>query len=293
MNFEKYQHLERFGTSEVNGIENGMCYVFPKIDGTNASLWWDCGLQAGSRNRKLEIDNDNAGFFNWALKQDKFINFFIKYPNIRLFGEWLVPHTLRTYEDAHWNNFYVFDVMINNLYVEYGIYKIMLEAFGIDYIPAICKIKNPSYEKLIELLDKNIYLIKDGQGTGEGIVVKNYEYRNKYGRITWAKIVKNEFKIKHQKVNNVLEIQETKIIEEEIVKKYVTKSLIEKEFAKIENESGWSSKKIPQLLSIVYYCLIKEEMWNILKEFKNPNIDFKRLNFFVINKVKETMNHLF
>ena len=39
--FKKYQHVERLGTSEVQGIENGMCYVFPKIDGTNAScIMW-------------------------------------------------------------------------------------------------------------------------------------------------------------------------------------------------------------------------------------------------------------
>jgi hypothetical protein len=28
--FRKYQHLERFGTSEVQNIELGDCYVFPK-----------------------------------------------------------------------------------------------------------------------------------------------------------------------------------------------------------------------------------------------------------------------
>ena len=64
MEFLKYQHVERFGTTETQGIENGMCYVFPKIDGTNSQLWWDNGLKAGSRNRELFIDNDNAGFYN-------------------------------------------------------------------------------------------------------------------------------------------------------------------------------------------------------------------------------------
>jgi len=33
MEFKKYQHVERFGTSEVEKIEFGTCYVFPKIDG--------------------------------------------------------------------------------------------------------------------------------------------------------------------------------------------------------------------------------------------------------------------
>ena len=41
MEFKKYQHIERLGTLEVEGIELGTCYVFPKIDGTNGSnLVW-------------------------------------------------------------------------------------------------------------------------------------------------------------------------------------------------------------------------------------------------------------
>ena len=41
MQFTKYQHLERLGTTEVEGIEVGEVYVFPKLDGTNASVWVD------------------------------------------------------------------------------------------------------------------------------------------------------------------------------------------------------------------------------------------------------------
>lgn len=64
MDFRKYQHIERFGTSEVEQIEIGTCYVFPKIDGTNSSVWLNDGeLCAGSRNRQLSLESDNAGFF--------------------------------------------------------------------------------------------------------------------------------------------------------------------------------------------------------------------------------------
>ena len=37
--FHKYMHLERFGTDEVDGIEFGQTYVFPKLDGTNGQVW--------------------------------------------------------------------------------------------------------------------------------------------------------------------------------------------------------------------------------------------------------------
>ena len=294
MEFEKYQHLERFGTVETNGIEMGMCYVFPKIDGTNSQLWWDKKLQAGSRKRHLTLAEDNAGFYEWALDQSKFSDFFKKYPMLRLCGEWLVPHTLRTYNESSWRNFYVFDVMLGkDSYMPYDEYKEILDEFDIEYIPPICKVENPTYERLVKQLDKNGYLIEDGKGTGEGVVIKNYDYQNKYGRTTWAKIVKNEFKTKHSKDNEVTEIKESKEIEREIVNKYVTLSLIEKEKAKIEVEDGWRSKDIPRLLNTVYYCLVTEESWNFVKEFRNPVIDFKRLNLVTTQKIKELMPDIF
>jgi len=297
MKFEKYQHVEKFDTIETHGIEDGMCYIFPKIDGTNGSVWNDENvICAGSRNRELTIESDNAGFYQWVLNQSSIINLLTDNPKIRLYGEWLVPHTIKSYRDEAWRKFYVFDVMYEENYLSYEIYIELLEKYGIDYIPAICKIKNPTTEKLIEMLDKNIYLIKDGEGTGEGIVIKNYEYKNRFGRQTWAKIVKNEFKDKHSK-NGMFGITEIKCkheIEEKIIEKFITNHFVEKEYSKIILESGgWSSKLIPKLLGIVFYCLIKEESWNILREFNNPVIDFKKLNGLCIKKIKELKPEIF
>lgn len=69
--FNKYIHLERFDTSEVEGIEVGTTYVFPKLDGTNAQVWYSDvhGIQAGSRNRELTLEADNLGFLLWAKNQ--------------------------------------------------------------------------------------------------------------------------------------------------------------------------------------------------------------------------------
>lgn len=292
MEFLKYQHVERFGTTETNGIENGMCYVFPKIDGTNSQLWWNNGLHAGNRNRHLSVDNDNAGFYNWALQQKKFRHFFECYPSLRLYGEWLVPHTLKTYEESAWRNFYVFDVVSGDKYLSYERYKVLLDAFGIEYIPPICKTQNPTYERLINQLEKNGYLIQDGNGVGEGIVIKNYDFVNKHGRTVWAKIVRNDFKAKHAKCD-VTELKENRIVEQEIAEMFITLALVAKEHAKIASDGGWTSRQIPRLLNTVFYCLVKEESWNFIKEFKNPTIDFKRLHYFTLNKTKELMPHLF
>lgn len=273
MEFRKYQHVERFGSEETEGINNGLCYVFPKIDGTNAQLWFNDKLCAGSRKRELSEDLDNAGFYVWAQKQENILSFFQSYPHLRLYGEWLVPHSLRTYRDDAWDKFYVFDIMDDDVYLPYEEYKLILEKFDIEYIPLLTKIENPTYEELVALLDKNTYLVKEG--VGEGIVIKNYAYRNKFGHVRWAKIIKGDF------ANNSSEI-----LEKEIVDRYVTESLVKKEKAKIENECGWNDKMMPRLLNTVYHCLIQEEGWNFIKKYKNPTIDFGKLNYYSNEKVK-------
>jgi hypothetical protein len=295
MQFLKYQHIKRFGTNEVQDIEFGECYVFPKIDGTNASLWLgdDGKLCAGSRNRELSLDNDNAGFMAWAVNSPEIKQFFLDNPSCRLYGEWLVPHSLKTYRSDVWRRFYVFDVMRDDKYIPYNEYVDSLKDCYIDYIMPIAILRNGTYEQFIDQLAKNVFLIEDGKGAGKGIVIKRYDYKNKFGCTTWAKIVTSEFKEKHAKKMGGPVIQGRKMVEEEICDKYVTTALVEKEFAKIENECGWSSKMIPRLLNVVFYSLVKEDSWEFLKKHKFPVVDFQRLKFFAFHFTKVRKPELF
>ena len=302
MEFRKYQHIERFGTDEVENINIGKCYIFPKIDGTNSSCWLnaDGELRCGSRNRELTLEKDNAGFYAAMIKNENIINYLKTHPNHRIFGEWLVPHTLKTYRPDAWRKFYVFDVAIDNdelerglEYIPYDIYAPMLEEFGIEYIAPLRIVKNGDYEYFIHCLEVNDYLIEDGKGVGEGIVIKNYDFYNRYGRQTWAKIVRAEFKEKNRRVMGAPETEKI-MFEEKIADQYVTEALVHKEYDKIRVEcNGWSSKYIPRLLNTVFHVFIEEEMWHILKEYKNPTINFKTLNTFVIGKIKRVMPELF
>ena len=302
MEFRKYQHIERFGTDEVENINIGKCYIFPKIDGTNSSCWLnaDGELRCGSRNRELTLEKDNAGFYAAMIKNENIINYLKAHPTHRIFGEWLVPHTLKTYRADAWRKFYVFDVAIDNdelerglEYIPYDIYAPMLEEFGIEYIAPLRIVKNGDYEYFIHCLEVNDYLIEDGKGVGEGIVIKNYDFYNRYGRQTWAKIVRAEFKEKNRRVMGAPETEKI-MFEEKIADQYVTEALVHKEYDKIRVEcNGWSSKYIPRLLNTVFHVFIEEEMWHILKEYKNPTINFKTLNTFVIGKIKRVMPELF
>jgi hypothetical protein len=300
--FIKYMHLERLGTDEVEGIEVGEVYVFPKLDGTNASCWAEhlhvmdgYAVKAASRNRVLSVESDNAGFYNWLLVQPHIITFLTAHPHLRLYGEWLVPHSLKTYRDDAWRRFYVFDVWddLEGRWLHYNEWSFLLKDTKIDYLPPIKIIRNPREDDLHKCLDANVFLIKEGQGVGEGVVIKNYDFVNKYGRVVWAKIVTNAFKEVHYKEMGA-PIVGGDLVEEKIVAEYVTQHLVDKVQAKITNDHGaWSSKFIPQLLGVVYHDLITEEMWDVLKKHNQPRIDFRMLQRLTIAKIKELKPEVF
>lgn len=299
--YRKYQSIKKLNSNETEGINEGVSYIFPKIDGTNAQVWFDGEqIQAGSRNRMLDesSDGDNAGFCKYARQNEKLLAFFKKYPDVRLVGEWLVPHTLRTYEDNAWREFYVFDVIFefnpseeteHFHYMEYQLYTQILDEFDIKYIPMIKAIHNATTDDYLQCMQENTFLIKEGEGLGEGIVVKNYGYLNRFGRVVWAKLVNETFKAKHQK-DKTPQVVNDGLIEGKIVNEFVTKALVDKEYSKIVNEKGyWDDKFIGRLLNTCYYCLITEELWSALKKHKNAKIDFRLLNRFTIEKVKSLL----
>lgn len=290
MEYKKYQHVERLGTSATRNIENGKCYIFPKLDGTNASAWAnDFGIGGGSRRRELNEtkDGDNAGFYKWLQQQNNIKQFLQLNPQYRLFGEWLVPHTIKDYLELAWRKFYVFDVMDENgNYLPYEQYSELLDAHGIEYIKPLAIIEFPNAQQLDTIMNTNTYLMREGF-IGEGIVIKRYDFVNNFGHIVWAKMVRAEFKAEHGKHFGVT--KEKPITEQAIVDKYITRALAEKEMAKIKvaNDSEeWNMKWTTRLLGTIFHCLITEEAWNFIKEHKNPVIDFNRLMFLSSAKVK-------
>lgn len=302
MNFRKYQHVCRLGTQETDGILNGKCYIFPKIDGTNSSVWLDDLGQvcAGSRNRQLSVGNgDNQGFYTNILEDKNVANYLAKHPTHRLFGEWLVPHSLKTYKDEAWRKFYVFDVCEDDgdelRYLPYDEYKTLLDEFNIVYLEPLLIKTDVTKQDIEECVNNNIFAIKDDSGCGEGVVIKRYDYKNRYGRIVWAKVLHDEYTNRRSKPKGQLSSIQNKEVELLIVDEFVTSNLIEKEYAKIlnDNEDIERKKLIPMLLNRVWNELINEEMCNIVKKYKNPTINFRVLNNLVINKIKQVKVDLF
>lgn len=296
MEFLKYLHVERFGTKEVEGIEHGKCYVFPKLDGTNASVWWNPnkGIRAGSRGRELSDEKDNFNFNSYVNKNRTLVDWMAAHNTFRLFGEYLVPHTFKHYRDDAWRKFYVFDVWdnLNEEFLKFEEYSNLISGI-VDYIQPLAIVNNGDLDTFNRLVEKNTYLIKDGHGIGEGVVIKNYDFVNKYDRVTWAKIVRNEFKEDNSKIFGVPEVVGKKKVEQEIVAEFVTEALVSKTRAKIEAETTDRKTLIPRLLHTVYYELIKEEAWEFVKKHGNPVIDFKVLQKLCTIQVKNYSKDLF
>lgn len=277
--FRSYQHIERLGTSSIEGLTNGICHIFPKLDGTNASIWWDkthSKVACGCRTRELSYETpqqDNYGFCAWVNKPEnlkRFTAFFVKYTNCRLYGEWLVPHTIKTYKQDAWCNFYVFDVFYEEYipdrttqfprqYVHYDEYSEICDEFNITYIPRMAQIENPTKEQLIPFLYRNTYCIdvdryKGERGLGEGIVIKQYGYKNKLKCTKWGKLILADFQTatpEEKKANDLLD-------------DYLPNSIIQKAYVEFPKEKS----KCQEFAELIWEIFLEEEAKHFLKDFK-------------------------
>lgn len=307
MNYQKYQHIEKIGSGEVEGILTGTCYLFYKIDGTNSTIWLqdDGTLGFGSRNRQLTAnkEGDNQGFVQALTLDEKYkdtlhdITSILKNnPHWTLYGEWLVPVNIRNYKDDAWRNFYLFDIYDNkeNKYINYDQYSKLIDKKypNIKYIPLLAKLENPTEEDIKNLLSKTgEFLIIDG--LGEGIVIKNYDYVNKYGRITWAKMLTEDFltKKKGLRQGKTIAAQEGNSTEYEIVKLLTVEHIVKEKIKVMErrNSPTFEMNMIAELLNRVFNEFWRDNWEIILKKFHNPTINFKILKTLCDNKVKEVL----
>lgn len=314
MTFRRYDHLERLGHRQVQGIDMGLVHVFPKLDGTNASAWLGpSGVACGSRNRELSLTDDNAGFMAWVLSDEGagVANFVADHPNLTLYGEWMVPHTLKTYRHEVWRRFWVFDVYDRSegRYLPWEEYRALIEPYKLDLIEPLCTIQDPSEAQLLAQVEVNTYLIAEGAGLGEGVVLKNYAWRREGN--PWAKVVRNVFK---EEAFGHAEKQGEFQVEVAICEEFITPHLVGQTRAKVlldlanelgvdTSEPNWQQRieaehrgrVIPQLLGRVFHDLIEEEMWSVLKKHMkaHPVIDFKKLQARVTIATKALAGDLF
>lgn len=295
--FLKYQHIERVGTVSVRDLLNGKCFIFPKIDGSNSSVWISEGkIKCGAHRREISAEDDNAGFYKEVQKMDNIKRFLQENPELRLYGEWLVPHKIKNYKDDAWKKFYVFDVGyddVNKKYLSYEVYSELLDKYDIEYIKPLDIISNPTIEDLQNLLDTNTFLMQD-EKAGEGIIVKRYDYINQFGLVKWGKIVRAEYQHKNRNrvKRNKTSVNYNEMFpnESNFLEDYLTESLIIKEQIKLTKWSG--EDKFPRsltknLIDCIYKDLVCEDLYEFIEEQKGKNkaIDFKVLKYMATKKI--------
>jgi len=305
MIYKAYQHIEKLGSGEVEGILKGICYLFYKIDGTNSCVWLkdDGSVGFGSRKRELGLtkDTDNQGFAMSIATDEKYAGvfadlkaFLAKHPNYIVYGEWLVPVNIKNYKDDAWRNFYVFDIFNTDdgTYVNYDIYSKWFdeEYKNIKYIPLLAKLENPTEEDIKNLLSKTgDFLISEG--LGEGIVIKNYDFVNRYGRRTWAKMLTEDFlsKKKDKRGAKKEAVEQGMTVEYEIIKLLTVEQIVKEKAKIMENRQSdtWESRFIPELLNRVFNEFWRDNWEIILKKFHNPTINFKTLKSLIDAEVKK------
>lgn len=292
---EKYLHLERLGVSEVNGILKGKVYIFSKIDGTSGRITSEEGkLVFGSRGRILD-GSDNQGFKATMLSfyVHKLQALFEK-NNVTLYGEFLKPHSIRYYKEDAWNKFYVYDVWSKgeNRWLTYEEYQPIMEEFEVAYIPLMGTYENFNTETMNECLQNaNFLLPEDKFGQGEGIVIKNYEFKNNWGRTVWAKIVQSEFKEMAQHKGKITkEINDYKN-ENAFVDNMFTETVIEKEIWKVINSNGgtFQNTLMGVVLKTTHDEIIGEA--NVNKD-AYLGVDMRKCTSLAYMKIKKVLNDI-
>lgn len=310
--FHSYEKVERLEKEECDGILNGLCHVFEKLDGANAQTYLDTvtsEIAFGSRNRVLGIGDNLVsgdsfrGFAAWVADNKLGLsNFFTIYPDYILMGEWLIKHSL-PYDATAYQNFYVFDVYnsISGRYASFfkdvHIWSAVQEA-GLKIIKSDGMLLNPTMEDLQRMLG-----IPSSYGAPfrEGIVIKNYDFVNKWNRQPYAKLLHETFQEVKTKPKAPVSPD---AIELTIQGQYVTAARVEKIVNKIRLKETLNSddpaiygdptvyarlemKHIPQVINMVWYDIITEDMNDILKRLKDPTINFKLLKRLIFERAKE------
>lgn len=283
--FRTYEKIHRLGKEETGGILDGPVHVQEKIDGANLQVWLEDGaIRVGSRNNDV---TDREDGFNGAvqyIKNHHGINELLrKHPGFRLYGEWLVKHTIQ-YKETAYGKFYLFDM-----------YEPAVGFCSTPFVNDMAKefaIETPHYygEMLVTDLDQLKALVGKSMlgDKGEGVVIKRTDFKNQFGDIVYAKMVTEDFMEENAIVfggNNKFSDVYRELW---AVNKYMTLPRLRKILQKISSEVSerLDMKHIPRVMHTAYHDMFTEEMWEIATKATAP-FNFKKFKELAFKKAKQ------
>lgn len=282
--FYKYRKVQRLGKEETDGILEGTVHIQEKVDGANTSIWLDENkvIKMGSRTRTLGEEEFN-GFVPYVKGHNGIIELLAYHPEWRLYGEWLVRHTI-AYKETAYKKWYMFDIFDSEKmqFLSSPEVNKVAEEYGIETVPYLGVFENPTIDQLKELMDKSAF-----GDRGEGIVMKNMDFVSKFGDLEYAKLVTESFKEDNGVTFGGNNKYSDSYWEMYVVNKYMTLARIQKIMAKIQPEVNrrLDMQHVPRIMGTAYHDMITEEAWEIAN--KVPSLDYKVLKRIADKKAKQ------
>lgn len=268
MEQKKYHSIVRYGHKSTQEVLNkgDQIIIQEKIDGANASFAViDGELKCWSRNKELSMNNTLEGFYVWVkenINVDKLLE------GVIYFGEWTAQHKV-VYEGFK-KQFFLYDIYNLHLeeYVSFSMVRDEAKRLGLQLVPVFFEGEFESFEQLTSYVGRTeLNGTLGGKPCGEGIVVKNVAYRDRFGKQLFVKLVVDKFaEVQKQKAPKD---PKKKFSEEELkVRECVTAPRVEKQlFTMIEEgllERNFGIEEMGKILKhinpLVAEDILKEEM---------------------------------
>lgn len=285
--FRTYEKIHRLGKEETDGILDAPVHVQEKIDGANLQVWMEDGvIHVGSRNNDVTERPDGFnGAVAYIQNHEGIKKLLTENPDLRLYGEWLVRHTIH-YKETAYNKFYLFDIHSELVpgggFMSTPDVNAIAEKFGIEKPHYYGEMLITDLEQLKALVGKSMLGEK-----GEGVVIKRPDFKNKFGEHVYAKMVSYEF-MEDNAITFGGNNKFSKVYQEMyIVNKYMTLARVQKVCNKIQSEVAerLDMQHVPRVMNTAYHDLITEEAWDIAQ--RNATIDFKQLRQLAFKKAKQ------
>lgn len=281
MNFVKYPKIHRLGKEEVDGILSGLCVIQEKVDGANTQIWFEDGfIRMGSRSK--QITEGFNGFVDYVMTNEPIKKLLTDHPDWRLYGEWLVRHTI-AYRETSYKKFYLFDIMLpDGKFMNHEEVAKTSQWYDIPMPQIFDRVENPTVEGIKKFVGQTCLGDK-----GEGIVIKNLDFSNTFGEMCYAKIVTEEFKEDNAVAFGGNNKHSDTYHEVYVVNKYMTLSRIQKIMNKTQPtiDHRLDMQDIPRICNTAYHDMLEEEIWSIQKDV--PVLDLKALRRIAFKKAKQ------
>lgn len=277
MKYKPYPKIQALHKEEVENILDYEAVVQVKIDGANSVVYLNDGLvRCGTRTRELPLDEDFRGLQTYINAHEWIKDFLEQHPDTILYGEWLVKHSIN-YTQDHYNKWYLFDVYENGEYWTQDKVGQLAKTLDVEY-PIVYGTGKFTLAELDAFVEQEWLGHKN-----EGVVIKPFDYVNKFGDRPYAKRVSQAFKEQNAIVFGGNDKHSDAYWEQYVTNKYCTIATLEKNLNKIAPEVGRLGKEhTSRVANTCVHDTWTENAWEIFK--KVPKLDFKKTQNLMMRK---------